>query len=212
MRKFVAPLAITGSLVTGGIAGALLGVPALSGAQTDSGSTSTENTTGARPPGPIETALSKLVAEDTITQAQADAVREALKAEMGDRPFGRHGRHKGPRVELDAAATALGLTPAELRSELQAGKTIAQVATAKSVDLDTVINALVESATKRIDQAVTNGKLDAARADDIKAGLKDKITTMVNNLPRRPHGPGGDGPFGRGPGDGAEPVASSTDA
>jgi hypothetical protein len=44
---------------------------------------------------------------------------------------------------LDAAATAIGITTDELRTELQAGKTIAQVAQAHNVDPQKVIDVLV---------------------------------------------------------------------
>ena len=40
------------------------------------------------------------------------------------------------RLSLAAAATYLGLTEAELRTELQAGKTLAQVAKAKDKSVD----------------------------------------------------------------------------
>jgi ferredoxin len=67
------------------------------------------------------------------------------------------GRHRGEHLE--AAATALGITADELRTELEAGKTIAEVAEAQGVDIETVIDALVTDAT---------------------ADLRERITAMVN--------------------------------
>jgi hypothetical protein len=50
----------------------------------------------------------------------------------------------GGRDQHDAViAKALGITPTELQTELAAGKTIAQIATAKGVNLQTVIDAFV---------------------------------------------------------------------
>jgi len=54
----------------------------------------------------------------------------------------REGRHADL---LEAAATALGITTDELGAELEAGKTIADVATEQGVDIDTVIAAVVEA-------------------------------------------------------------------
>jgi hypothetical protein len=75
-------------------------------------------------------------------------------------------KHDGP--ELDAAATAIGITTDQLRTELQAGKTIAAVAGEHNVDVNTVIDAMVTEAT---------------------ANLKDRITDVVNNGFPKP-GPG----------------------
>lgn len=68
--------------------------------------------------------------------------------------------HRGKH--LDAAASALGMTVEELEAELEAGKTIAEVAAAQDVDVDTVIDALVAAATEDIRERITarvNGEL-----------------------------------------------------
>ena len=68
----------------------------------------------------------------------------------------RHGY--GPKI--DAAADAIGITVDQLRTELEAGKTIAAVAAEHNVSVDTVIDAMVKAAT---------------------ADLKEHITDLVNN-------------------------------
>ena len=120
-------------------------------------------------------ALAALVTDRTITQAQADAVTAAISEFAGfggfpggpggfDGPggfggfgshdgFGDHG-HRG--VSLDVAATALGMTADELKVELQAGKTIADVATAKGVKVQAVIDALVAEQTANITARITD--------------------------------------------------------
>lgn len=103
-----------------------------------------------------------------------------------------------PRVSpLSVAAGALGITEAELRTELQAGKSIAQVAEAKGVALQTVIDALVNERRAHIAAHVAEGKLTQAEADKILADLETRVTEMVNKtgLPSR-DGRGGKG--GRG--------------
>jgi hypothetical protein len=46
--------------------------------------------------------------------------------------------------------------------------------------VQTVIEALVTEATAAIDQGVTNGRIDAERAEEMKANLEDHITARVN--------------------------------
>ncbi len=99
-------------------------------------------------------------------------------------------------VALDPVAQALGITTDELKTDLGKGQSIADIAKAKHVDINTVINTLVADATKRIDQAVTDGHLGQAQADKLKAALKTMITDAVNGT--FPKGPmaGGFGGFG----------------
>ncbi len=91
-------------------------------------------------------------------------------------------RH-GPK--LDAAAQALNVSVDDLRSKLEGGQTLAQVAQQQGVDVQTVVNAMVADATAHIDQAVQDGKLTADQATERKAGLQDRITKLVNEGSRR---------------------------
>src|SRR5205823_2511598 len=59
-------------------------------------------------------------------------------------------------AELGVAATAIGITEDQLRTELKAGKTIAQVAQAHNVDVQKVIDALVADAKAKLQQAETD--------------------------------------------------------
>jgi ribosomal protein S20 len=99
------------------------------------------------------------------------------------KPKGGGPRGHGPK--LDAAAQALGVSTDDLRGQLRDGKTIAQVADDRNVDKQKVIDAMVADATEHIDQAVQDGKLTADQANERKSGLKDRITTLVNEGPQR---------------------------
>ena len=101
--------------------------------------------------------LQSLVDDGTLTTAQRDAVVTALEAARPDHG-GRHGgRHGGLRGEmLDVAATAIGVTADELKTEIQAGKTIAEVAVENGKTAQDVIDALVATASADLTQRITD--------------------------------------------------------
>jgi DNA-binding CsgD family transcriptional regulator len=115
-----------------------------------------------------------------------------------------HANRPNPVAE---AATALGMTEAELTTELQAGKSIADVAKAKNVDLDKVIAALTASFKAHLDEEVASGEHTQAEADAKLAEFKTRVTTMVNTAGLPMHGgKGGHGPMG---GKGGAPFATA---
>jgi lipoate-protein ligase A len=99
---------------------------------------------------------------------------------------------------LADAAKALGMTEAELKTELQAGKSIADVAKTKNVDLDKVIAALTAGFKAHLDEEVKSGEHTQAEADAKLAEFKTRVTTMVNTAGLPMHG-GKGGHGGHGP-------------
>jgi hypothetical protein len=223
MKKKLAATAMGAALLAGGGAGAALMTPFNAGAATESTDSAADTATDAAPEETADApraqwmtdALAQLVEADTITQAQADAVAEALKAARPDGGPGHVGRGPGPG--LTVAATAIGISEDDLRTALQGGDTIADVARAKGVDVTTVIDAIVAEMNSHLDEAVADGHLTQAQADERKANATERATDLVNGeLPAR--GPGGPGGFG-GPPPGADSSTgdsstgdSSTDA
>ncbi|MDQ1688326.1 MAG: hypothetical protein QOK42_1301 [Frankiaceae bacterium] len=205
MRKRTAAIALSGALVSGA-AGALLVTPA-------SAATSSNPVTSRL--AHIKSALSGLVSDGTLTQQQADKVAATLDQKLphrGDGPGkfgGPRGHHELKAHELTAAAKALGMTPAALRTELRSGKSLAVIAKAKGVSVDTLVTALVNAAKADIAAQVKAGWLTQAQANKITADLKQRITDRVNHVrPPRPEGPHGDGPGGPAP-EGAEPSSNA---
>jgi hypothetical protein len=191
----LAALGLTAGLAVGGAAGLVVAVPAVSGAQSTATTTVDGATTDPTRPDPgtrIADALAPLVSDGTLTQDQADKVASTLAESM---PMGR-GEHGGRGMGLDAAATALGMTADELRTELQGGQTIAQVAESKGVDVQAVIDAMVAQAKTHLDEEVASGEHTQAEADQKLADITTRITDSVNNgMPERGgHGPGGQAP------------------
>ena len=100
---------------------------------------------------------------------------------------------------LAAASKVLGITEAELKTELEAGKSVADVAKAKNIDLATVKAALLAEAKAHIDAEVAAGKHTAAEGAAKLAEMTSRIDTMLTTagLPARgPHGEGGKGGHG----------------
>ena len=136
--------------------------------------------TGARPDKAtmLKARLQTLVDDGTLTSSQLDAVVAALEAArpMGGGHEGRgHGgqNHGGARGEkrqerLTTAAEAIGITAEELKTAIEGGQTIAQVAEANGKSVQSVIDALVAQASADLTQRITdmvNGVKPAAPAD-----------------------------------------------
>jgi cytidylate kinase len=97
---------------------------------------------------------------------------------------------------LATVSKALGITEAELKTELQAGKSVSDVAKAKNIDLATVKAALLAEAKAHIDAEVAAGKHTAAEGATKLAEMTSRIDTMLTTagLPARgPQGMGGKG-------------------
>lgn len=93
----------------------------------------------------------------------------------------RGGPWGGPENSLIAvAAEKLGLTTQELLTELQAGKTIAEVASEKNVAVDTIVEAVIAPRTERLNQLVTDGQLTQEQADAMLTLMKANVTERIN--------------------------------
>jgi hypothetical protein len=275
-RRMVTATAVIAAVAAGGVAGAMIGIPALSGAST----TSTTAPKSAKAPnakhlhrgfGPafgagngvlaagadalhLSTAdlLKKLsdgktTIADVATQQHValqdvidamDAVAKTDISNMVNNPFPKAPSLKGgpdgpdgpgfagPGIGVPGfgrrgavlggdsfagAAKDLGITTKELMTDLGAGKSIADIAKTKHIDVDTLIGKLVDAAKSKLDAAVKAGHLDQARATKIEAGLKDSITKLVNGtFPMGGRHFGGRfGPGLRGPAGGPGPAAST---
>jgi hypothetical protein len=182
--KKIAAAAMGAALLGGAGLTSLMTTTAGAADSTTSTTAASSATTKEKPDQWMTDALAKLVTAGTLTQAQSDAVTKALDAA---RPAGGPGQGRGGGPGLTVAAKALGVSAADLRTALQSGKTIADVAKTKSVDLQTVIAAIVASENEHLAQAVTDGKLTQAQADTRTANATERATNMVNGVrPERP--------------------------
>lgn len=155
------------------------------------------------------------VQQGTLTQAQADTLKQRVQAgDLGSFFGGRGGGRGfggGPQLAgvqqamLDAAAKALNLTTDELKTQLRSGQTLAQLAQANNTTEQAVTNAALAAAKTQLDQAVANGTLTQAQADAAYAEIQQRGLMLK--------GPGGHGRGGRGQGGTpTDPATPSTPA
>ena len=142
------------------------------------------------------------VAAGKITKEQGDAMK--ARAAQGGIPFfgggGHHGGgfgfgHHGP-ASLDAAAKYLGLTEAELHTQLESGKTLAEIAKAQGKTVDGLKKALTADTKAKLDAAVKDGKLTQAQADELLKRTTDHLDDIVNGKIGLTDGDGGHHGFG----------------
>jgi hypothetical protein len=135
-----------------------------------------------------------LVADGTLTADQGAKIKDKINSNDGlaiGRFLREHRGHYGPggpgelrervrRLVVVSSAKAIGITPKELVGDLKGGQSIADVATAHGVSLDTVKAAITADAKAALDKAVANGKMTQAREDAALQKLADQLDTILN--------------------------------
>ncbi len=199
MKKQIIATAIAASTLGGAAAGATLLAPGFAGAQEDDSPAPAEETVRPEPGEHIADALQGLVDDGTLTEAQVDAVVEALK---DARPEGHEGRRRGQfrrgfgENGADIAGI-LGLEPSAIREAVMNGQTIADLAAEQGVDTQDIVDAIVDAAEARVNGAVESGRIDQAKADEILANAEQHAEDLINGELQRPHHRPGGG-FGEG--------------
>jgi polyhydroxyalkanoate synthesis regulator phasin len=126
----------------------------------------------------LDGVLDGLVADGTLTDAQAQAVRDGVKevrSDLGGRPG-----MKVLKGAVDAAAEAIGVDPADLKAALKDGRSVADVAADHGVDRQAVVDALVAKGNTALDAAVADGTIEAGRAGKVRDRLPDLADRLVD--------------------------------
>jgi polyhydroxyalkanoate synthesis regulator phasin len=139
----------------------------------------------------LKSRVDAAVAAGRLTQAEGQAMKERIDA--GEVPLfglgpglhdhGPHFMHAG----LEAAAEYLGMTEANLRSALEDGKTLAQVARSEGKTVNGLVDAMVADAKAELADAVKAGRITQAESQRIQADLEERITDLVNGEGPRFH-------------------------
>lgn len=192
----VAAGAFTTALV-GGVALAGFQLPALDTAVTTvpavaDASTDQESRTK------LKSILDALVTKGTITQAQEDAILQAVAAAQPT-PKPNIPNSK-PRTTLPgvmsfigdltkAAGDYLGMDTMTLLTQMRAGKSVADIAnglSAQGKNAQGLIDTLTKTANDKLDAAVAANKLTADQAATLKPKIAAEITTFVNRSVTKP--------------------------
>ncbi len=129
-----------------------------------------------------------VVAVITATALSLGIAGTASAHDKGTKAAGKHAARSEERAALEAlVAKTIGLDAAVIKTRLAAGESLGAIAGTKK---DALIAVLVTEHTKRIDAAVTAGKLTAAQATTMKADLVAHVTAEVNSVGGPKGGPG----------------------
>jgi hypothetical protein len=127
----------------------------------------------------------ELVAAGKITQAQADKIKSSgLKGLLGGiAHLGARRAAAGVKVEVDVARVTANVSHIDLatvKSELQSGKSFAQIASEHGVGRDALKQAITSTEKTQLQTAVTNGKLTQAQADNIAQRLAANLDSLID--------------------------------
>ena len=134
--------------------------------------------------------VDEAVSEGWLTQEQAELMQwrmeqapDAGMPGMG-KGFGGHGMGMGGRMGdnlLSIAADKLGMKLTDLLTELQGGKTIADVAKEKGVDTQTIVDAYLAQIKENLDKAVADGNITQKQADWQLEQATTRVTDQLDN-------------------------------
>jgi AraC-like DNA-binding protein len=166
--------------------------------------------------GAFDDQLAAAVAAGKLTQAQANAIKQRAQYK-GGAPFGFAGprRFGAPRLfgvpghafpgvhegRFAAAAKYLGLTETQLANQIAAGKSLAQIATARGKSVSGLKAAMTGAVKARLDKAVSAKLLTSAQEQQILSRLSSVLDAQISGKGfaprfgqqgfRRSFGPGG---------------------
>ncbi|HWQ89743.1 MAG TPA: hypothetical protein VN374_07210 [Desulfitobacteriaceae bacterium] len=87
-------------------------------------------------------------------------------------------RGKMPEI-FEQVQALLGIDATALKTELQSGKSLAEISKDKGISQDTLIEKIQTAITANLDQAAADKKITAEAAAKIKENLTQRITDMV---------------------------------
>ncbi|SFB52618.1 Short C-terminal domain-containing protein [Cohnella sp. OV330] len=114
-----------------------------------------------------------------------------------------HHRGGGFRAGWNSAelAALLNLTEDELKTQLAAGKTLSDIASAQGVDAQKVQDLILSAMTAQLDSRLADGKITQTQYDEQKATLADRAAdALTGAFSGKGGGKGGQGGFGGGRG------------
>jgi hypothetical protein len=161
---------------------------------------STLNISQATLTGDIQTAetqaVNQAVSSGQLTQTQATPILSRIgKGNFqflgfgGNRKGGMGNRKRGGAfMTMKPLATALGLTPKVLMSDLRSGQTISALATAQGTSVQALQSTILTSVQTQLAQAVTNGKMTQTQENQILQNISSgNWITQLQNMGQHQH-------------------------
>jgi hypothetical protein len=128
--------------------------------------------------GKLKAALDALVAKGVITQAQEDAIIDALKGDHKDHP--RLKEFVGDVFK--SSVDYLGLPADQVKKDLRSGKSLGEIASATpGRSRDGLLKFLDDAAGKRIAAAIDAGKITKDQAEQLRTKVDEAIVRIVDH-------------------------------
>lgn len=89
-------------------------------------------------------------------------------------------RERVPGELIETLREVTGLQPAEIMQQLRDGQTLADLITANGGTVDAVISDASARFNESLTEAVDNGRIDQARADELLAQFEETVTNIIN--------------------------------
>jgi polyhydroxyalkanoate synthesis regulator phasin len=133
--------------------------------------------------------MNEAVDEGWLTEDQAEMLRGRMDQDPG---FGMRGIDKGMgglehgvlgagNNLISIAADQLGMSLTDLLTELQDGKSIAEVAAEKGVDTGAIVDAYLAERKEDLDEAVADGRITQNQADYSLQQAEERAVDQLDN-------------------------------
>jgi len=118
----------------------------------------------------------------------SDALQNKRTAPMGShilKPPGEAERGLGPWFGPNAekVLSVLGITKDELKEALKEDQSLAEIAAAKNVEAQTIIDKLVATEKKELQQQLTDSKITQTQYNERLAALTERVSELVKEKP-----------------------------
>lgn len=137
----------------------------------------------------VNTEVQSLVKDGTITEAQSKLILGLMEPTL-DALLNRKGDNNAVARRDDATtyllllgqtSDATKVSQRQILSDLRDGKTLAQIAKEKNVEIDPIVEKVNKVITDQINALVKNGRIKQETADKRLATLKVDLTTLMNS-------------------------------
>lgn len=119
------------------------------------------------------TFLGSAMSNMVIALLEARAQGETWEVAAPNQDFGLQ------RTLLGAIADATGMEQQDIVTQTREGQTLLEIATANDADVDEIVAQVVAAETERVNQAVADGSLEQADADQWLADLEARVKALL---------------------------------